>query len=125
MVPRKAAPAAREIGGVTWSDHAHKSRDARPANRLQAQCAPSHDRRREVVAVSAQTRQTDLEGRTIRERPPSDPTAATLDRLPSDTAFPAIGAWVQLAEGRDTRQVLAWIDRATAEGVIATAGGKR
>jgi hypothetical protein len=71
-----------------------------------------------VVRVSAKLRQQSLDGRTIRERAPSDPAAAALDHLPSDTPMPPTVPWVRLAEDRDTSRVLAWIDRAAAEGVI-------
>jgi hypothetical protein len=71
-----------------------------------------------VVVVSAKTRQSTLGGGTIRERAPSDPVAAALDHLPEDTPMPPEVPWARLAEERDTAQVLAWIDRAAAEGVI-------
>ena len=68
--------------------------------------------------MSADTFQADLSGSRVRERPPTDARAAVLDRFPADAELPPSAPWVRLAEEGDTKRVLAWIDRAAAEGVI-------
>jgi hypothetical protein len=82
-----------------------------------------------VVSVSAQTRQRDLDGSTVWEKPPTDPTArlifetgAAVEGVPdwSDAALFALAA-----ERLDTCRVIRWVHRAAAEGVIATSGGER
>ena len=72
--------------------------------------------------MSAQTTQHDLDGEPVRGHPPTRAVSAVLDRLPPETDVQTAANWATLAKQRDTPRVLAWVDRAALEGVIASEG---
>lgn len=76
----------------------------RPEYRLQTECSIPPNRRREVVPVSAQTRQQRLDGGPAprrRGKPPKHARtgyAALLWRAPPETEWSRVVAWCRRAE---------------------------
>lgn len=74
------------------------------------------------MSVSVVSYQQTLDGRRARAHPPSDKLARVLDRLGEEAAEPLewdeAVRWTHAARSRETTRVLAWIERAAAEGVL-------
>lgn len=65
-----------------------------------------------------ETRQQTLDGRIVRDRPPTDGVARVLDTLPPSTSWGAAVWWTRAVRERDADRVVAWIERAVDEGEI-------
>jgi hypothetical protein len=75
-----------------------------------------------VGDVSADTRQTNLTGKTIHERPPSHPQTRVFyeagELSDGDVSFRTAARYAAAADRFDTMRVVAWIERAADEGVL-------